>query len=235
MTEKCTEVPLVSGVYLRTETNDGYSLRPGNCLSTFPISGGTYFGNELDNPQEDLIQLLWVQAKPYKGLQTVIESVYEVVHPPERKSHRILEEVVGKSKQLFFSEQISRLSLVEQALRERVEKAKLDNRHIENFPGHYLTDDFFKIYNFVVSLHRAVQNAESSFNKLVIGTGFTSEDKYGAEPYVKPPLELATDRLSYLSSKPEGKKLFEEVRKELLLGQIRNAEETHSKMRKSLL
>jgi len=230
---------MVEQVYLRIE-NEGsekpfYSLRPGNCLTTFPVSGGTYFGNELENPKDDLVQLLSVQAKPYKGLQTVIESVYEVVHPLERKSHHILEEVVSKSKQIFFKDQIDRLTLVGQTLRETVKKAKYGAVDLSRFPSHYVPSDFSTVYDAVVSLHRAVQNAESSFNKLVIGTTFTSEDKYGAEPYVKPPLELATDRLSYLSSKPEGKKLFEEVRKELLLGQIQNAEKIHSEMRKSLL
>lgn len=242
MTYPFKEVPLAEHVYLRIENEVNekpfYSLRPGNCLTPFPISGGiTYFENQLENPQEDLVQLLSVQAKPYQGLQTVIESVYDAVHSPERRSHQILEKVVSKSNQLFFSEQLSRLSVVEQTLRERVEKAKADarDRDLDNFPGHYIASDFSKMYDSVVNLHRAIQGAESSFDRLVIGTDFTSKDKYGAEPYVKPPLELATDRLSYLSSKPEGKKLFEEVRKEILSRQVQHAEEMRDKMQKSLL
>jgi|SRR3989344_4703087 len=240
MTYPFKEVPLVEHIFLRIENEKSekpyYSLRPGNCLTTFPVSGGTYFENGLENPQEDLIQLLSVQANPYKGLQTVIESIYNMVHDPtEPKGSSILEKVVSKSKQLFFNEQISRLSLVEQNLRERVEKAKQDGRHFEHFPGHYIADDFSRVYDFVVYLHRAVQGAESSFDRLVIGTDFTSKDKYGAEPYVRPPLELAADRLHYLSSKSEGKKLFEEVRKELLSKQVKRAQENSDNMRKSLL
>ncbi len=238
MSNDFSEVALSNHVYLRMAGRERtlYSLRPVNCLSTFPISGGSYFGNELENPKDDLVELLSAQAASYQGLQVVIDSVY---HPDlvynEYSDKAVLDRVITRSKQLFFKDQMDRLTLVGQTLRETVKKAEFGAVDLSKFPGHYVPFDFSTMYNAVVSLHRKVQSAQSSFDKLVIGTNVTAQDKYGEEPYVLPPLELATDRLLYLSKNPEGKEMFEKARKENLLNKVQYAKETSENIRKSLL
>jgi hypothetical protein len=212
MSENFTEVALVREVYLRTEgERPSYSLRSKNCLTPFPISGGTYFGNELEKPKENLIAMLEMSSTPYHAFHHSLGKLHESFQKcADYQREQALESVVRDAKELFFREQMNLFSLAGTVLRKTVREAERDSRHLNS--EHYTAADFAAVYNTITGLHQVVQVAQSSFDKLVIGTPHTADSKYGENLYVYPALELATNSLVLLAVNPENKKVLAEIR-----------------------
>lgn len=210
MVKDFIEKPLVQGVYLRVEPSNAseaklfYSLRTANNLNTFPINGNTYRGENNDSaPMTDLISLLEARSIPYQRFQEKVGvPFHELIHNSgEYKGERALKAVVSEAKQIFFNDQLPRISLVGKELRRCSKELRLQEF---NHPLHYDFSDFSKVYRAVIGLHRAVQAAESTFDLLVVGTTAESKDKYGEEPWVRSPLELAERYLKVLTQVSKG-------------------------------
>lgn len=240
MIRDITENHLCLHVYLGVErqNNPRYNLRPANSLSSFPISGATYFGSESENPQESLIRLLNVDVLPYNTLQKCLDSLYNTVHEADKHNQeRILKKVIRFSQELFLKEQAERLSLVGKTLQSTLEKVKTeeDCRHSQGqppFAQHYGAKDFSAVYDAVINLHRAVQSAGSSFDKLVIGTSFSSADKFEEERSIISRLELATDLLGHLDY--EGRKKLGEIKTTYLAEIQKDSKEYSDALRRDL-
>lgn len=236
MSREFEEVPLIREVYLRIENGEKpyYSLRPFKGITSFPISGTTYHGNELENPKEDVVEMLKIGTLSYGAFQESVDVLYrDFLKACESRREDLLKTVVREAKELFFTEQSERLSLIGRELQRTVDYSNRDSRQLN--PQHYTAADFSTVYAAVTGLHRAVQAAESSFDRLAIGTSVSSKDKYGKELYVGSPLELAEGNLKYLISQDSKmQQHFDKLREEYLKGTRIDAEDSVKLLRKRL-
>lgn len=204
------EEALVDGVYLQIKdilvsnsSKHSYSLRAFNNLRTFPVNSYAYWGEDNDSTSMyDLISLLEAQAAPYRVFHRHLAALQPVIHSPDYSGYGrdlVLKNISSPAKELFFREQLPRLSVVGRELWWYSEHLRREGK---NHSLHYDHSDFYKMYQAVLGLHRAVQTAESSFDVLAVGTTVLPGEKYGEQPKVRSQLDLAEGYLKILCKDP---------------------------------